>query len=65
MNRQKLLSLIFVLGFSMFLPGYADAGSSQQAYLFEMPIEQLMEVEISSAASIHQPRFPRCLYHHG
>mgnify|MGYP000939246310 CR=1 FL=1 len=50
MNRQKLLSLIFVLGFSMFLPGYADAGSSQQADLFEMPIEQLMEVEITSSA---------------
>lgn len=50
MNRQKLLSLIFVLGFSIFLPGYADTGSSQQADLFEMPIEQLMEVEITSSA---------------
>lgn len=50
MNRHIHLCLIFVVSLGLCTPGYAEEAFLEEADLFEMPLEQLMEVEITSSA---------------
>lgn len=50
MKAQAALSMIFLVGLSFCLAGQMEEEVSSEDDLFEMPIEQLMEIEITSSA---------------